>query len=195
MFSQLESRPVQAENWETSACNQARSILPPTSESAQKNMPAGRSLRCISALARACLLLTIFFCFWNTPAQALMPIKTLTQYVHEVWQQEDGLPEDDVTTITQTRDGYIWLGTEAGLVRFDGIRFTVFDQSNTPELTSGFIHNLHEGRDGSLWIGTDAGGIYRLQNGKFTAYPTPDGLSNDTVLALCETDDGSLWIG
>ena len=124
-----------------------------------------------------------------------MPIKTLTQYVHEVWQQEDGLPEDDVTTITQTRDGYIWLGTEAGLVRFDGNRFTVFDQSNTPELTSGFIHKLHEGRDGSLWIGTDAGGIYRLQNGKFTAYPTPDGLSNDTVLALCETDDGSLWIG
>jgi len=124
-----------------------------------------------------------------------MPIKTLTQYVHELWQQEDGLPEDDVTTITQTRDGYIWLGTEAGLVRFDGIRFTVFDQSNTPELTSGFIHKLHEGRDGSLWIGTDAGGIYRLQNGKFTAYPTPDGLSNDTVLALCETDDGSLWIG
>jgi signal transduction histidine kinase/CheY-like chemotaxis protein/ligand-binding sensor domain-containing protein len=124
-----------------------------------------------------------------------MPIKTLTQYVHEVWQQEDGLPEDDVTTITQTRDGYIWLGTEAGLVRFDGIRFTVFDQSNTPELTSGFIHKLHEGRDGSLWIGTDAGGIYRLQNGKFTAYPTPDGLSNDTVLALCETNDGSLWIG
>ncbi len=158
-------------------------------------MPAGRSLRCFSALARACLLLTIFFCFWNTPAQALMPIKTLTQYVHEVWQQEDGLPEDDVTTITQTRDGYIWLGTEAGLVRFDGIRFTVFDQSNTPELTSGFIHKLHEGRDGSLWIGTDAGGIYRLQNGKFTAYPTPDGLSNDTVLALCETNDGSLWIG
>ncbi len=158
-------------------------------------MPAARSLRCFSTLARACLLLTIFFGFWNTPAQALMPIKTLTQYVHEVWQQEDGLPEDDVTTITQTRDGYIWLGTEAGLVRFDGIRFTVFDQSNTPELTSGFIHKLHEGRDGSLWIGTDAGGIYRLQNGKFTAYPTPDGLSNDTVLALSETDDGSLWIG
>ena len=158
-------------------------------------MSAGRSLRRFSALARACLLLTIFFCFGNTPAQALMPIKTLTQYVHEVWQQEDGLPEDDVTTITQTRDGYIWLGTEAGLVRFDGIRFTVFDQSNTPELTSGFIHKLLEGRDGSLWIGTDAGGIYRLQNGKFTAYPTPDGLSNDTVLALFETNDESLWIG
>jgi signal transduction histidine kinase/CheY-like chemotaxis protein/ligand-binding sensor domain-containing protein len=158
-------------------------------------MAVVKSRRRFSILAGACLLLLALFSLSNTPAQALTTSKTLTQYVHEIWQQEDGLPEDDVTAITQTRDGYIWLGTEAGLVRFDGMHFTVFDQSNTPELSTGFIHKLHEGHDGSLWIGTDAGGIYRLKNGRFTAYPTPDGLSNDTVLALYESDDGSIWIG
>jgi signal transduction histidine kinase/CheY-like chemotaxis protein/ligand-binding sensor domain-containing protein len=158
-------------------------------------MPDVKSPRRFSILAGACLLPLACFLFGNTPAQALTPTKSLTQYVHEVWQQEEGLPEDDVTTITQTRDGYIWLGTEAGLVRFDGVRFTIFDKSNTPDFTSDYIRKLHEGRDGSLWIGTDAGGIYRLKNGKFEPYATPDGLSNDTVLAFWESDDGSLWIG
>ena len=129
------------------------------------------------------------------PAQALEPTKTLAQYVHEVWQEDEGLPEDDVTAIIQTRDGYLWLGTEEGLVRFDGIYFTVFDRSNTPELSSPYILSLLEGRDGSLWIGTSTGGLYRLKDGEFNAYPTQDGLTGDSVTALYESDDGSLWIG
>jgi signal transduction histidine kinase/CheY-like chemotaxis protein/ligand-binding sensor domain-containing protein len=158
-------------------------------------MPDVKLRRRFAILAVACLLPLGFFLFVNTPAQALTPTKALTQYVQEVWQQEDGLPENDVTTITQTRDGYIWLGTEAGLVRFDGVRFSVFDKSNTPDFTSDYIRKLHEGHDGSLWIGTDAGGIYQLKNGKIKAHPTSDGLSNDTVLAISESADGSLWIG
>jgi len=112
----------------------------------------------LSQPARACLLSLAFPCCWNVPAQALEPSKALTQYVQEVWQQEECLPENDVTAIIQTRDGYIWLGTEEGLVRFDGVRFTVFDRSNTPRLTSPYITSLLEGRDGSLWIGTSPGG-------------------------------------
>ena len=146
-------------------------------------------------LAYACLSPLTFSSFWSVPAQALEPTKALTQYVHEVWQQEEGLPENDVTTVIQTRDGYIWLGTEEGLVRFDGIHFTVFDQSNTPELTSVYIRTLLEARDGSLWIGTDGGGVYRLKDGKFSVYPTPDGLSSDVVRSFYESGDGSLWIG
>jgi len=158
-------------------------------------MPAVKLLRRFSTLAYACLSSLAFFSFWSIPAQALEPTKALTQYVHEVWQQEEGLPENDVTAIIQTRDGYIWLGTEEGLVRFDGIRFTVFDQSNTPELTSVYIRALLEARDGSLWIGTDGGGVYRLKDGKFNVYPTPDGLSSDVVRSFYESADGSLWIG
>jgi signal transduction histidine kinase/CheY-like chemotaxis protein/ligand-binding sensor domain-containing protein len=158
-------------------------------------MPAAKWLRLFSILGWACLFPLTFSSFWSTPAQALSPTKALTQYVHEVWQQEDGLPENDVTGIVQTRDGYLWLGTQEGLVRFDGIHFTVFDKSNTPELTSVYILTLREGHDGSLWIGTSGGGLCRLKDGKFSAGPTQDGLSYDFVQALYEGDDGSLWIG
>ena len=158
-------------------------------------MPVSKLLRHFSILARATLFPFIFSCFWNTPAQALDPTKALTQYVHEVWQQEEGLPEDDVTAVIQTRNGYIWLGTEEGLVRFDGLHFTVFDQGNTPELTSAYIRTLLEAHDGGLWIGTDGGGVYQLKDGKFNSYPIQDGLAHDAVQSLYESADGSLWIG
>jgi len=158
-------------------------------------MLAVKMLRRFSILAGVCLFSFTFTFFWSAPAQALEPTKALTQYVHEGWQQEEGLPENDVTAIIQTRDGYLWLGTEEGLVRFDGIHFTVFDKSNTPELTSPYILALYEAQDGSLWIGTSEGGIYRLKDGKFSAYPTEDGLSNDDVRSFYESEDGSLWIG
>ena len=158
-------------------------------------MPVSKLLRRFSILARASLFPFIFSCFWNTPAQALDPTKALTQYVHEVWQQEEGLPENDVTAVVQTRNGYIWLGTEEGLVRFDGLHFAVFDQGNTPELTSVYIRTLFEAHDGGLWIGTDGGGVYRLKDGKFNSYPIQDGLAHDVVQSLYESEDGSLWIG
>jgi signal transduction histidine kinase/CheY-like chemotaxis protein/ligand-binding sensor domain-containing protein len=158
-------------------------------------MPAAKWLRLFSILGRACLFSLTFSSFWSTPARALDPTKALTQYVHEVWQEEEGLPENDVAAIIQTRDGYLWLGTEEGLVRFDGIHFAVFDKSNTPELTSPYILALHEGHDGSLWIGTSGGGVCRLKDGKFSAYPTEGGLSQDYVRAFYESADGSLWVG
>ena len=65
---------------------------------------------------------------------ALDPRKALTQYIHDVWQTEQGLPQNAVEALCQTRDGYLWLGTQEGLVRFDGVRFTVFDRRNTPGL-------------------------------------------------------------
>jgi signal transduction histidine kinase/CheY-like chemotaxis protein/ligand-binding sensor domain-containing protein len=158
-------------------------------------MSAAKWLRPFSILGWACLFPLTFSSSWSTAAQALDPTKALTQYVREVWQQEEGLPENDVTAVVQTRDGYLWLGTEEGLVRFDGIQFTVFDKSNAPELTSVYIRALCEGHDGSLWIGTDGGGAYRLKDGKLNAGPTQDGLSHDVVRALYESEDGSLWIG
>jgi signal transduction histidine kinase/CheY-like chemotaxis protein/ligand-binding sensor domain-containing protein len=158
-------------------------------------MPTLKLFRRFSVLAWACLLPLAFPFLWNVPAQALEPSKALTQYVQEVWQQEEGLPENDVTTILQTRDGYIWLGTEEGLVRFDGVRFTVFDRSNTPELASPYITSLLEGRDGSLWIGTGGGGVCRLKAGKFSVPPALVVLSSDDVRSFYESADGALWIG
>ena len=126
---------------------------------------------------------------------SLNPAKAITQYTHDIWQTQQGLPQNDVLAMVQTRDGYIWLGTELGLVRFDGVRFTVFDEGNTPEIRSNFVVALAEDHQGRLWIGTQGGGLTCLKDGTFTSYTRSDGLSNDSILALYEGRDGSLWIG
>lgn len=127
------------------------------------------------------------------PRVALDPTEALRIYNHSVWQVEDGLPQNSIQAITQTSDGYLWIGTELGLARFDGIQFTVFDSKNTAQLLSGYIKTLLPGRDGSLWIGTRRG-LTRLKDGKFTTYTTREGLSGDAVVSLAEDRDGLLWI-
>lgn len=100
-----------------------------------------------------------------------------------------------MTAIVQTRDGYLWLGTYGGLVRFDGVRFTVFDTGNTAALRSNAIQALLEDRAGALWIGTNGGGLTRFEGGRFATFTTAEGLSNDIVRTLYEDREGSLWIG
>lgn len=91
-------------------------------------------------------------------------------YVHQRWQRADGLPQNTVNALAQTTDGYVWVGTNAGLARFDGTRFTVFDGTNTPELAVAHVLALYADRDGSLWIGTAGDGLVRLTGGRFTAF-------------------------
>jgi len=86
-------------------------------------------------------------------------ISPTTHYSFDVWQTEDGLPEHSVTAIVQTRDGYLWFGTYNGLVRFDGVRFKIFDTSNTPQLTSSRVTSLLEDAEGNLWIGHETGDL------------------------------------
>ncbi|HTR80465.1 MAG TPA: two-component regulator propeller domain-containing protein [Bacteroidota bacterium] len=91
--------------------------------------------------------------------RAPSPLKKLTQLVHDQWQVKEGLPQNSVNAIIQTHDGYLWLGTYEGLVRFNGKSFTVFDRGNTPAFVSNRITSLCEDRKGRLWIGTYGGGI------------------------------------
>jgi signal transduction histidine kinase/ligand-binding sensor domain-containing protein/DNA-binding response OmpR family regulator len=128
-------------------------------------------------------------------AAGLDPAKAFTQYAHESWHVADGLPQDNVVSIAQTPDGYLWLGTEEGLARFDGVRFTVFDKSNTPQLKSKDIYALLVDEKGNLWIGTGGGGVLRMTEGKFVAFTTQNGLSNNSVLSLGEDRDHAIWIG
>jgi PAS domain S-box-containing protein len=144
------------------------------------------------------LLLTVNFLalsLWHAPVFAVDPQKAITQYAHYVWRAEDGLSQKDILSITQTRDGYLWLATLEGLLRFDGVRFTVFDKTNTSELRQSYIWTLFQDRAGSLWIGTYGGGLTRYHEGKFTTYTTAEGLAHNMVRAISEGRDGSLWIG
>ncbi|MEW6364769.1 MAG: two-component regulator propeller domain-containing protein [Acidobacteriota bacterium] len=128
------------------------------------------------------------------PGLAFDPNKPPTQYIRDVWQTENGLPQNSILHIAQTPDGYLWLATYEGLVRFDGLRFTVFDSENTPEITKNTVFAMHVARDGSLWFGTSGGGLVRHTGGRFTALGVAEGLSNGIVRALEESRDGSLWI-
>jgi signal transduction histidine kinase/CheY-like chemotaxis protein/ligand-binding sensor domain-containing protein len=125
----------------------------------------------------------------------LDPAWPITQFRHDVWGTEEGLPQNTVPAIVQTRDGYLWLGTELGLARFDGLHFTVFDKTNTPELKSNSIYTLLQDRSGNLWIGTNGGGLTRYREGKFHSYGAREGLSGSVVVALHEDRSGALWIG
>jgi signal transduction histidine kinase/ligand-binding sensor domain-containing protein len=125
---------------------------------------------------------------------SLPPGIPFDQLLHQSWQTAQGLPQDSVLAIAQTPDGYLWLGTEEGLARFDGVHFTVFNK-HTPGLLNNTINCLLVDREGDLWIGTDGGGLSRFRHGKFTAYTSRDGLPNDSVMALYEDKTGTLWIG
>ncbi|HTW49855.1 MAG TPA: two-component regulator propeller domain-containing protein [Acidobacteriaceae bacterium] len=139
----------------------------------------------------------IFVC----PAHALDPDKAITQYVQTAWNSASGLPENSVHAIAQTRDGYVWLGTEEGLTRFDGVRFVTYTFHNSPGLASDYIGVLAADRDGSLWAGTDSGLTHVRSDGparadmKFESYTASQGLSGDDVMALCQDRDGAMWVG
>ncbi len=137
----------------------------------------------------------IFACLSTAPTGALDPSRAITQYASEILGTPDGLPQNSVQAIAQTPDGYLWFGTQEGVVRFDGVRFTVFDKHNTPALRHNSIQSLTVTRNGDLWIGTFVGGATRLRNGVFTALTTAEGLSSDQVRTIAEDPDGSLWIG
>ena len=117
------------------------------------------------------------------------------QYTRRIWRIQDGLPEDTVQAIQQSPDGYLWIGTTGGLVRFDGSHFHLYDHATTPALADNSVFCILAARDGSLWIGTDGGGLMHFKDGVFHAYTEAAGLSNSFVRSLLEDDQGRIWIG
>lgn len=128
-------------------------------------------------------------------ALALNPAQSIDQYVQDVWRSDQGLPQNTVQAIVATRRGYLWLGTQEGLVRFDGVKFTVFDSANTKEIRNNNVQSLLEDRDQVLWIGTEGGGLTSFKDGKFKNFSTANGLASDVIRAIHQDRNGTLWIG
>lgn len=137
--------------------------------------------------------LALFWLLFSPSALAIDPSRQLHQYGLDIWQ--DGLPQQAVLSIVQTPDGYLWIGTYEGLVRFNGVNFTVFDRRNTPQLKSNAIWTLLATPDGTLWIGTLGGGLVSYRDGQFSAFTKQDGLPSDIIYAVIAAPDGTLWIG
>src|SRR4030095_3085546 len=113
-------------------------------------------------------LLFVFYCGYASIGQAAGS-RAAGDFLLDYWETDDGLPENSATAMVQTRDGYLWFGTFNGLVRFDGVRFTVFDPGNTPALPSAGIVNLYLDRTDALWCSTYKG-MARLSNGHWTRF-------------------------
>jgi len=129
----------------------------------------------------------------STPGEARQTIRTDPTYLIDTWETEDGLPENSATAMAQTPDGYLWFGTFGGLVRFDGVAFTVFDPANTPQLPSASIINLYCDRSGRLWVSTSRGLTVR-EGGAWRALGAGDGWPNDYVRTFSERGNGDLLI-
>src|SRR6266481_8458610 len=115
-------------------------------------------------------------------APALDPAPDISQYAHTAWKIREGFSKGRVTAIAQTPDGYLWLGTEFGLLRFDGVRNVLWQPPPDERLPSNYIVRLLAARDGTLWIGTSKG-LASWKGGKLTQYPA---LAEGFVLSLLE---------
>ncbi len=144
---------------------------------------------------RACWLLLAVMALLGCglPCAALEPSTPLANYGRQTWVMENGLPQNTVQALLQTRDGFVWLGTEVGLVRFDGNAFQVFDKNSTPALPGNDVRCLLETHDGALWIGT-SDGLVRMKDGAVTAFTTKDGLPGNEIRALGESPSGPLMV-
>ncbi|HEX4426733.1 MAG TPA: two-component regulator propeller domain-containing protein [Terriglobales bacterium] len=134
------------------------------------------------AAGMCCVLLCV-------AAGALDPDRQISQYGHTAWRIQDGVFSDVPVVITQTTDGYLWIGTPTGLMRFDGVHFISWVPSDGKQLPRNDIHSLLGARDGSLWIGTGRG-LARWKNNQLTDYPG----TSDWVNSILEDRDGTIWI-
>lgn len=141
---------------------------------------------------RASIVAALLLCFSALPSLALDPHKSLTQYARTTWTAAHGLPQDTIRAITQTPDGYLWLGTDEGLARFDGYEFTLFSKRNS-SLPSDSIAALAAASDGTLWIGTSAG-LTRHQGREFRTFTTKDGLPDNSITDMTFDREGTLWV-
>ncbi|HSW61037.1 MAG TPA: two-component regulator propeller domain-containing protein, partial [bacterium] len=126
---------------------------------------------------------------------ALDPSKKLHHYIHRSWQAIDGLPQNSANSIVQTDDGYIWIATQEGLTRFDGVTFTVFSRATHPEILSNDLRSLFKAPDGSLWIGTYSGGAVEFKNNIFTTYNKDNGLTGNLIKTVFVDEKNSVWLG
>ena len=111
------------------------------------------------------------------------------------WHHDDALPSDSVTAIVQTRDGFLWVGTSAGLVWFDGVKFTGVSLGTSTVEHPVYVTALCEDSDGNLWIGTQQDGLFELTQGRVKHFDRTRGLLDDGVTSLAADNRGQVWIG
>ena len=146
------------------------------------------------SLAR--FLLAVFWAYGAAGGLALRAanVADTSQFLFDVWQVGEGLEQNPVTSVVQSRDGYLWLGTYTGLFRFDGVRVKVFNSATTPGLLNSRVTSLYEDLDGVLWIGHENGELTRLSGGEFRPMGRARGWVGGALEAISSDEHGDLWL-
>lgn len=145
----------------------------------------------------------VFVCFLGRMVLALAgvwgwgifstPTVASPNYFVRAWQAEQGLPQNKVTAVVQTHDGYLWVGTYSGLARFDGVHFAVFDENNTPQMRSSRVTSLFETADGTLWIGDESGQVTQYKNGHFKVVVFHPAWAGGKIYDMASDESGEVW--
>lgn len=130
---------------------------------------------------------------WVATGWALDPNRAITQYQHRIWQFQQGLPAGALRSIRQASDGYLWLGTDSGLVHFDGVRFSTPAELVATPLASAHIRQIAEDAQHNLWIATNGAGLFRLRGDELTQFSMKSGLPSDDVSCALPTGGGGVW--
>ena len=139
------------------------------------------------------LVIVLLWPWMSIPAFALDPARPLSAHAHHIWQSEDGLLQDTASALLESRNGFLWIGTGAGLVRFDGATFDHYSRINVPGFAHDAVQCLAETKDDAIWIGTSEPGLYRFQEGEIRAFGQAEGLTDHPIRRLLCDHDGTLW--
>lgn len=148
----------------------------------------------------ALLGLLAALCLWPREALAVdapQPAATekpITAFYRETWTTRQGLPHNQVNAIAQTPDGYLWLGTWEGLVRYNGLEFQLFDRSNTPAMKDNGVRSVRASDSGAVVIGTSRGGVTVKQGDRWRTWGVADGLAQDEIMDALQDRQGRLWV-
>jgi signal transduction histidine kinase/ligand-binding sensor domain-containing protein len=165
---------------------------PAAARIAGERLKSGAGQRCIfSVILASCCAAALFAC--SPLARAVDPFTPLADLSTQAWVLENGLPQNSVQALAQTPDGFLWVGTEAGLARFDGSGFQIFDRNSTPALPASDIHCLLATSDGALWVGTSQG-LARLTDGAETVLTTRDSLPSNDIRNLTLDSRGNILV-
>jgi ligand-binding sensor domain-containing protein/signal transduction histidine kinase len=144
--------------------------------------------------SRICVMAVtiVLACLFSRCCLGLDPAKNLRQYVLHTWTSEQGLPQNSIRPILQTRDGFLWVGTRGGLARFDGTSFVLYRANDPDSIPDNSITGLAEDHDGSLWI-SSAGGLTCYRNGHMHTYDVRDGLEENSIWRMTADPAGGIW--
>lgn len=164
------------------------------SEVVQHIQPTNALFRYAVSLLFSGIVLSCGFAADEVYGPSLRTDGPFAAHLQRKFRSQEGLPSNWIYDVLQTRDGYVWIATHNGLARYDGLRFRVFNRSNTPQLPANDVRALFESRDGILWIGT-VGGLARFQSGQPGTFQEFKDFAGNSIHAFCEDRDSGLWIG